>query len=175
MRCGAPKWILNTQVSMSRWDRPVTWLRLNPSQVWASVTTIFGLMRPRTAGIRAGSVVPASSRPPISPSGRTSSSSCQLHTHRRPIGLDNAPCWVIVSDYSVDKWPSADLASLSSHPGVFAPGFAPAHSFSRVRENVRKAYRTKARRQRSALATLYQSKSPANAARTTSGNIAIWA
>lgn len=52
---------------------------------------------------------------------------------RRAIGLDDAPCWVIVSEYNVDEWPSAGLAPLAGRPGVFARGFVPPRLFARIK------------------------------------------
>lgn len=51
---------------------------------------------------------------------------------RRRLGLDDAPCWVIVSEYNVDEWPSAGLAPLPRRPGVFAYGFVPPTLFARI-------------------------------------------
>lgn len=52
---------------------------------------------------------------------------------RRTLGLDDAPCWIIVSEYNVDEWPNAGLAPLPGRPGVFAQGFVPPRLFARVK------------------------------------------
>ena len=41
---------------------------------------------------------------------------------RRAIGLDDSPCWIIVSEHNIDEWPNAGLAQLPGQPGVFSYG-----------------------------------------------------
>lgn len=53
---------------------------------------------------------------------------------RQALGLDDAPSWVIVSEYNVDEWPNSGLAPLSSRPGVFSYGFIPPRLFAQVKE-----------------------------------------
>ena len=50
------------------------------------------------------------------------------------LGLDDAPSWVIVSEYNVDEWPNSGLAPLSGRPGVFSYGFIPPRLFAQVKE-----------------------------------------
>lgn len=50
------------------------------------------------------------------------------------LGLDDAPSWVIVSEYNVDEWPNGGLAPLPGRPGVFSYGFIPPRLFAQVRE-----------------------------------------
>jgi hypothetical protein len=52
---------------------------------------------------------------------------------REALGLDDAPCWVIVSEHNVDEWPNAGLAPLPGRPGVFSYGFIPPGLFARVK------------------------------------------
>lgn len=52
---------------------------------------------------------------------------------RRAIGLDDAPCWVVVSEYNVDEWPNAGLAPVPGSPGVFAHGFIPPRLFASIK------------------------------------------
>jgi len=52
---------------------------------------------------------------------------------RRAIGLDDAPCWVIVSEHNVDEWPNAGLRHLPGKPGVFDYGFIPPRLFAQVK------------------------------------------
>jgi hypothetical protein len=52
---------------------------------------------------------------------------------REALGLDDAPCWVIVSDHNVDEWPNGGLASLAGRPGVFSYGFIPPRLFAQVK------------------------------------------
>jgi len=39
---------------------------------------------------------------------------------RQAIGLDDAPSWVVVSEYNVDEWPNAGLAPVPGRPDVYA-------------------------------------------------------
>jgi hypothetical protein len=52
---------------------------------------------------------------------------------RAALGLDDAPCWVIVSEHNVDEWPNAGLAPLPGRPGVFSYGLIPPGLFARVK------------------------------------------
>jgi len=52
---------------------------------------------------------------------------------RQAIGLDNAPCWVIVSEHNVDEWPNSGLAPLPGRPGVISYGFIPPSLFAQIR------------------------------------------
>ena len=52
---------------------------------------------------------------------------------RSALALDDAPCWVIVSEYNVDTWPNAGLAPLPGRRGVFSYGFIPPGLFARVK------------------------------------------
>jgi hypothetical protein len=52
---------------------------------------------------------------------------------RQSIGLDQAPCWVIVSEYNIDEWPNGGLHPLPGRPGVFAYGFIPPRLFAEIR------------------------------------------
>lgn len=52
---------------------------------------------------------------------------------RRALGLDEAPCWVVVSESNVDEWPNAGLAPVPGRPGVFSHGFVPPGLFARIK------------------------------------------
>jgi|SRR5580658_3270996 hypothetical protein len=52
---------------------------------------------------------------------------------RRALGLDDAPCWVVVSEHNVDEWPNAGLAPVPGRPGVFSYGFLPPGLFATVK------------------------------------------
>jgi hypothetical protein len=52
---------------------------------------------------------------------------------REWLGLDDAPCWIIVSEYNVDEWPNAGLAPLPGRPGVFSYGFIPPGLFAQIK------------------------------------------
>ena len=53
---------------------------------------------------------------------------------RQALGLDDAPSWVIVSEYNVDEWPNGGLAPLPGRPGLFSYGFIPPRLFTQVKE-----------------------------------------
>jgi hypothetical protein len=53
---------------------------------------------------------------------------------RQVLGLDDEPCWVIVSEHNVDEWPNGGLAPLPGRPGMFAYGFIPPSLFARIKE-----------------------------------------
>tara|TARA_B100000614_G_scaffold238821_1_gene237915 strand:- start:65 stop:490 length:426 start_codon:yes stop_codon:yes gene_type:complete len=53
---------------------------------------------------------------------------------RQALGLDDAPSWVIVSEYNVDEWPNGGLAPLPGRPGVFSYGFIPPRLFAQVKD-----------------------------------------
>jgi len=52
---------------------------------------------------------------------------------RQALGLDEAPCWVIVSEHNVDEWPNAGLVPIPGRAGVFAYGFIPPHLFAQIK------------------------------------------
>jgi hypothetical protein len=52
---------------------------------------------------------------------------------RQAIGLDDAPSWVIVSEYNVDEWPNAGLAPLPGRPSIFSYGFIPPGLFAAIK------------------------------------------
>lgn len=64
---------------------------------------------------------------------------------RRAIGLDDAPCWVVVSEHNVDEWPNPGLSPLPGQPGTFAYGFLPPRLFAQIK----RAFLDLARRKRS--------------------------
>ena len=52
---------------------------------------------------------------------------------RNALGLDDAPCWIIVSEHNVDEWPNAGLAPLPGRPGVLSYGFIRPALFAQVK------------------------------------------
>lgn len=52
---------------------------------------------------------------------------------RQSLGLDDRPCWVIVSEHNVDEWPNAGLQPIPGRPGTFAYGFIPPRLFARIK------------------------------------------
>jgi hypothetical protein len=59
---------------------------------------------------------------------------------RAALGLDDAPCWVIVSEHNVDEWPNGGLAPLPGRPGIFSYGFIPPGLFARVKAKFLELY-----------------------------------
>jgi hypothetical protein len=49
------------------------------------------------------------------------------------LGLDDEPCWVIVSEHNVDEWPNGGLQPLPGRPGVFSYGFIPPSLFRQIK------------------------------------------
>lgn len=52
---------------------------------------------------------------------------------RKALGLDDEPCWVIVSEHNVDEWPNPGLTPLPGRPGVFSYGFIPPGLFAQIK------------------------------------------
>jgi hypothetical protein len=52
---------------------------------------------------------------------------------REALGLDDAPCWVIVSEHNVDEWPNGGLVSIPGRPGIFTYGFIPPRLFTQIK------------------------------------------
>ena len=65
---------------------------------------------------------------------------------RRAVGLDDEPCWVVVSEHNVDEWPNAGLEPIPGRPGIFAYGFLPPRLFA----DIKRKFLDLARRDRSA-------------------------
>ena len=65
---------------------------------------------------------------------------------RRAVGLDDEPCWVVVSEHNVDEWPNAGLEPIPGRPGIFAYGFLP----PRLLADIKRKFFDLARRNRSA-------------------------
>ncbi len=49
------------------------------------------------------------------------------------LGLDDARCWVVASEYNIDEWPNAGIAPLPGRPRAFAYGFIPSGLFADVK------------------------------------------
>ncbi|WJH40330.1 hypothetical protein N7E02_27810 [Aliirhizobium terrae] len=54
---------------------------------------------------------------------------------KQAIGLDEAPSWVIVSEYNIDEWPNAGLSPIPGSQHNFAYGFLPPGLFKIIKEN----------------------------------------
>jgi len=52
---------------------------------------------------------------------------------RQALGLDDEPCWVVVSEYNVDEWPNGGVSPLPGKPGVFSYGLIPPGLFAQVK------------------------------------------
>ncbi len=51
----------------------------------------------------------------------------------RAIGLDDAPCWAIVSEHNGDEWPNAGVMPVPGRPGTFGHGFIPPRLFAAIK------------------------------------------
>ena len=52
---------------------------------------------------------------------------------KQAIGLDDAPSWVVVSEYNVDEWPNAGLMPIPGKPATFSYGFIPPGLFAQIK------------------------------------------
>jgi hypothetical protein len=52
---------------------------------------------------------------------------------KQAIGFDDAPSWVIVSEYSVDEWPKGGLSAVLGKPNEFSYDFIPPVLFVRIK------------------------------------------
>jgi hypothetical protein len=52
---------------------------------------------------------------------------------KQAIGLDDAPSWVIISEYNVDEWPNAGLSPIPGRPASFSYGFIPPGLFAQIK------------------------------------------
>jgi hypothetical protein len=52
---------------------------------------------------------------------------------KRAIGLDEAPSWVIVSEYNIDEWPNAGLSPIPGSRGAFSYGYIPPGLFAQIK------------------------------------------
>jgi hypothetical protein len=59
---------------------------------------------------------------------------------RQSLGLDDAPCWVIVSEHNVDEWPNSGLAPVPGRRGEFSYGFIPPRLFAQVKAKFLEEY-----------------------------------
>ncbi|HEY4941591.1 MAG TPA: hypothetical protein VII56_09185 [Rhizomicrobium sp.] len=53
---------------------------------------------------------------------------------RRRLGLDDEPCWVIVSEHNIDEWPPPGIAPLPGTKKVFAYGVLPSGLFEKIKK-----------------------------------------
>ena len=59
---------------------------------------------------------------------------------RAALALDDAPCWIIVSEHNVEEWPNAGLAPLPGRPSEFSHGFIPPGLFAQVKAKFLQLY-----------------------------------
>jgi hypothetical protein len=62
---------------------------------------------------------------------------------RRAIGLDDEPCWVIVSEHNIDEWPNSGLRPIPGRTGVFSYGFIPPSLFAQIKAKFLELARSK--------------------------------
>jgi hypothetical protein len=53
---------------------------------------------------------------------------------RAALGLDDMPCWVIVSEYNIDDWPNAGIGPVPGRAGEFLYGHLPPGLFARIKQ-----------------------------------------
>jgi hypothetical protein len=59
---------------------------------------------------------------------------------QRNLGLDDEPCWVIVSDANIDDWPNAGINRLPGRSNAYAYGYLPISLFEHVKREFLKHY-----------------------------------
>lgn len=59
---------------------------------------------------------------------------------RAALGLDDQPCWIIVSEYNIDDWPNAGIAPVPGRTIAFAYGHLPPNLFIRVKDAFLRCY-----------------------------------
>jgi len=55
---------------------------------------------------------------------------------RRNLGLDDEPCWVIVSDVNLDDWPNSGIAPVPGRPKAFIYGYLPPRLYEAVKKKM---------------------------------------
>ena len=66
------------------------------------------------------------------PAGNTIAIAIPLRV-RQALGLDDEPCWVIISEHNIDEWSNGGLRPLPGRPGVFSYGFIPPGLFLQIK------------------------------------------
>ncbi len=61
-------------------------------------------------------------------------------TVRKTLGLDEQPCWVIVSEYNIDNWPNAGIAPLPGSKTAYAYGYLPPGLFEQIKKEFLKRF-----------------------------------
>ena len=64
-------------------------------------------------------------------------------TVRRALGLDDEPCWVIVSEYNIDNWPNAGIATLPESTSKYTYGYLPPRLFETIKAEFLKRFDSK--------------------------------
>jgi hypothetical protein len=59
---------------------------------------------------------------------------------RAVLGLDDAPCWVIVSEYNIDDWPNAGIAPVPGRAPEFSYGHLPPGLFEKIKSSFLACY-----------------------------------
>ncbi|WP_366556076.1 hypothetical protein [Aquibaculum sediminis] len=62
---------------------------------------------------------------------------------RKAIGLDDEPCWVIVSEHNIDEWPNGGLSPLPGKRNTFSYGFVPPGLFAKIKASFLELARAK--------------------------------
>ena len=61
---------------------------------------------------------------------------------RAHLGLDEQPCWVVISDHNIDEWPNPGLQPVPGDRDVFAYGFIPPRLFASIKAKFLELART---------------------------------
>jgi hypothetical protein len=62
---------------------------------------------------------------------------------RRALGLEDEPCWVIVTEFNIDEWPPPGIAPLPRRRREFSYGVLPGRLFERIKHEFLKHYDTR--------------------------------
>jgi hypothetical protein len=101
-------------------DRPACVAIMTDAEAGPQIVVILPITHSKPSGDSAGIEIPESVR--------------------RQLGLDDSPCWVIVSEHNTDEWPNSGISPLPGSKTVFAYGFLPPRLFGRVRSEFLKRF-----------------------------------
>ena len=93
-------------------DRPACVAVATDAETGPQLVMILPITHSRPAGSTAGVEVPA--------------------RVRRMLGLDNEPCWVIVTEHNIDDWPNSGIVPLPGRRETFVYGILPSGLFNKI-------------------------------------------
>ena len=109
-------------------DRPACLVAASDAAAAPRFLVILPTTHTAPAGDTVGIEIPPQVRLPARSRSRFASAKAG-----RAIGLDDAPCWAIVSEHNVDKWPNAGVMPVPGRPGTFGHGFIPPRLFAAIK------------------------------------------